>query len=90
MTRSVQLKEAYEVAEEWGKNCLALVDFHRQCVTIIHDEGTILTYQNTIVKQWKDYYFIFPEHHNISVYHEDDLLGIIYSERKEITKIEKD
>src|SRR6185295_17166129 len=40
---------------------------------IVHEEGTILHYKPAFTKEWKDWVFVFTEHHGIHVYHKSDL-----------------
>lgn len=66
-------KEAQTVAKETDKK-LTAYDFNPySMVEIIHEEGTILHYKSAFTKEWKDWVFVFTEHHGTHVYHISDL-----------------
>lgn len=68
-------KEALTVAKESDKK-LSAYDFHPySLVEIIHEEGTILHYKSAFTREWKDWIFVFTEHHGTHVYHKSDLHG---------------
>lgn len=66
-------KTAEEVATDYDKT-LKCTDFHHNhWVFAVHEEGTQLFFRNAFLKEWKDWYFIFTEHHKTHVYHKTDL-----------------
>lgn len=84
---SVEMKKIYEIAEEWIKT--RSVDLrYRHCVSIIHEEGTVLFFKNAFIvkyfdpdhSDWGDCEFpgewimVFTEHHGLHVYPVDDLV----------------
>ena len=52
-----------------------------QAVLIIHQEGTTLFYQNCFAEQRGSWWMIFPEHHPLRVYHQEDLFKLIQYQR---------
>ena len=71
MNNFTSYTEALKVAKETK---LSAYDFHPySLVHIIHEEGTVLTYRHAFTKEWKDYVFVFTEHHGIQVHHKTDL-----------------
>lgn len=82
-------REAEQVAKEVDKK-LTAYDFHPcNMVEIIHEEGTILHYKSAFTKEWKDYIFVFTEHHGTHVYHKSDLSGYgTYAKNMESEKLE--
>jgi hypothetical protein len=80
-------REAEQVAKEVK---LTAYDFHHyNIVQIIHEEGTVLHYKSAFTKEWKDYIFVFTEHHGTHVYHKSDLIGYgTYAKNLEPEKLE--
>lgn len=75
-------QEAYQVAKETD-NKLSAYDFHPyNLVEIIHEEGTSFHFKSSFLREWKDYIFVFTEHHGIHVYHRSDLYS--YGEYKSV------
>lgn len=65
--------EAAQVAKEADKK-LTAYDFHyHEMVLIQHEDGAILTWRSAFLREWKDYVFVFTEHHGYHVYHKSDL-----------------
>lgn len=73
MDNFTSYKEAMQVAKECDKK-LTAYDFHfHNLVEIIHEDGTILHYKSGFTTEWKDWVFVFTEHHGTQVYHKSDL-----------------
>ena len=88
MDNFTSYREAEQVAKEADKK-LSAYDFHvDSLVHIIHEEGTILAYRSAFTKEWKDYIFVFTEHHGTHVYHKSDLSSYGTYMRKNTTKLE--
>jgi hypothetical protein len=66
-------KEAVEVANKMDGQLWASDFAPSDLVLIIHEEGTSFTFQSAFLKTWKDWIFIFSEHHGTHVYNRDDL-----------------
>lgn len=80
-------KEACQVAKE-ADTLLTAYDFHPDSlVVILHEEGMQLTYKNAFLKDWKDYIFVFTEHHGTLVYHKTDLISYGYYMRQDVEKL---
>lgn len=70
-------KDAEVFAREYDKK-LKATDFHsKNCVYILHEEGTQLFYKSAFLKTWKDYVLVFTEHHGFHVYHKTDLVSYL-------------
>lgn len=83
---STSCREALKVAESIDKKLLCS-DFHPDdLVMIIHEEGTVLNYRSAFVRKWKDWIFIFTEHHGKHVYHKTDLQSCFQYKNVEIEK----
>lgn len=81
-------KEACQVAKEADKK-LTAYDFRpTDLVLVVHEEGTQLMYRSAFLKEWKDYVFIFTEHHGTLVYHKTDLYSYDQYTEKDIGKLE--
>jgi hypothetical protein len=79
---------SYQEAEQIAKDADKKLDFSsRGLVLIIHEEGSVLTFQNALLKEWKDYIFIFTEHHGTHVYHKTDLSSYANYTRQETEKL---
>lgn len=75
MENFTNYREAEQVAREVDKS-LTAYDFHPySMVEIVHEEGTILNFKSAFVREWKDYIFVFTEHHRTHVYHKSDLVS---------------
>jgi hypothetical protein len=73
MDNFTSYREAETVAKETDKK-LSAYDFHcDSLVEIIHEEGTVLHYKSAFTQEWKDWIFVFTEHHGTHVYHKSDL-----------------
>ena len=71
MDNFTNYREALQVAKEVK---LTAYDFNPYgMVEIIHEEGTILHYKSAFTREWKDWVFVFTEHHGTHVYHVTDL-----------------
>jgi hypothetical protein len=80
-------KEACQVTKETDKLFTAY-DFHPSDLVVIgHEEGTQLVYKSAFLKEWKDYIFVFTEHHGTLVYHKYDLSYYNQYTTKEIEKL---
>jgi hypothetical protein len=83
---STPYKEALKVAENIDKKLLC-TNFHPDdMVMIIHQEGTVLNYRSALLRKWKDWIFIFTEHHGTHVYHNTDLEGCFQYKSVKIEK----
>lgn len=71
-------REAVKVAEEADKKLTAYDFKSDEWVLILHEEGTQLFFRSAFVKLWKDWVFIFTEHHKTHVYHKTDLVDFVY------------
>ena len=70
---SSSYREAEAAAVEADKK-LSAYDFkHDEWVLAIHEEGTQFLFRHAFVREWKDWVFIFTEHHRTHVYHKTDL-----------------
>src|SRR5271156_3637992 len=77
---------AHKVAKQIDSE-LRANDFDPNCITIVlHEEGTQLIYHSSFPRKWKDWMFIFTEHHGFHVYHMSDLIGCSEYYRREIDK----
>jgi len=78
-------KEACIVAND---SKLSAYDFRPdELVVVIHEEGTQLIYRSAFLKEWKDYVFIFTEHHDTLVYHKTDLYSYKQYKENKINKL---
>ena len=66
-------KEAEQVAKETK---LTAYDFNPcSLVELLHEEGTNLYYKSAFTREWKDWIFVFTEHHGYHVYHKSDIVS---------------
>lgn len=72
---SVQMQEAHKVAEKIDKNLRADDPRLRRAVMIQHEEGTQLFFMYAFLMKWKNWIFVFTEHHSFHIYDKDDLNG---------------
>lgn len=42
-------------------------------VRVVHEEGTVFVYQNAYCLKWHCWLMVFPEHHDINVFHVEEL-----------------
>ena len=77
----------FQIAEDYGRK-LRLEDFNNY-VQVIHEEGTVLFYHNATVRKYKNWYFVYPEHHNTLVYHVDEVNIYTYEKRTTIREIDE-
>ncbi len=85
MDNFTSYREAEQVAKETK---LSAYDFHSySLVQIIHEEGTILHYKSAFTREWKDWIFVFTEHHGTHVYHKSDLSDWGTYEKKDAEKL---
>lgn len=54
------------------KDGLSRFNYH---VRVIHEEGTVFVYENAYCVKWHCWLMVFPEHHDINVFHVEDLHG---------------
>jgi hypothetical protein len=68
-------KAALAALHKHGKS-LKATDFqpHRY-VIINHEEGTTLIYASAFIVEWKDWIFVYTEHHGEMAFHKTDLRG---------------
>jgi hypothetical protein len=52
-----------------------------RAILIVHQEGTVLFYQNGFAEPHGDWWMIFAEHHKAQVYHSEDLIKLIQYNR---------
>lgn len=88
MDEFTNYREAEQVAKEADKKLTAYNFNPYHMVEIIHEEGTILHYKSAFTKEWKDYIFVFTEHHGTHIYHKSDLSGYGTYIRYETGKLE--
>jgi hypothetical protein len=76
---SVKMKQVHEKARKIDETLRADNWIFRHSVKIIHEEGTILSFECAGVVDLEDdgWLAVFTEHHGFHVYHKDDLEGII-------------
>lgn len=84
--RSVPLKKAYEFAQKIESK-LKLEDFNSY-VQVIHEEGSVLFFHHATVRKWHQWYLIFPEHHDIHIYHEEEAQVCYFTSRRAIDEID--
>lgn len=66
-------REALEVLSKYGKT-LRATDFHPDSYVMIHhEEGTTLFYASAFMVKWKDWIFVYAEHHGDHAFHQSDL-----------------
>ena len=85
MGRGIHLQAAYKVAEDFEKT-LTIKDFNGY-IQVIHEEGTQMFFHCATARKWQKWYFIFPEHHDIHVYHEDEVQVCYFLKRENIEEI---
>lgn len=70
MTLSVGINEARKIAENIDKK----LSGYDLCYTALinHGDGSFHVVKNAIVFQWNDYYLVFAEHADYTVYHKED------------------
>ena len=72
---STSYRDALEVLHTHGKT-LRANDFNSyNFVFILHEEGTTLLYRSAFLVEWKDWVFVYTEHHGEMAYHKTDLGG---------------
>lgn len=77
MSISSSYDEAYLFAEAYDKK-LKATDFDPSIyVFILHEEGSQFFYRSAFLKKWKDYIFVFTEHHKFYIYHKTDLISYL-------------
>lgn len=85
MDKFTSYMEAVTVLKECGKK-LTAYDFNLcSLVAIIHEDGTNLYYKSAFTREWKDWIFVFTEHHGSHVYHKSDIASYgtyIYQDHK--------
>lgn len=85
--QSSSYRDAVAVAEEADKK-LTAYDFKMdEWVLALHEEGTQLLFRHAFVKEWKDWVFIFTEHHKTHVYHKTDLRFYCHLKEQEIATL---
>ena len=80
-------REAYQVAKETNVKLTAYNFKPTDLAVIIHEEGSVLTFKSAFLREWKDYVFVFTEHHGFHVYHRGDLSDWRHYEEKEREKL---
>jgi len=84
---SSSYKEALAVAEETDKK-LSAYDFKgNEWVILLHEEGTQFLFRYAFLKTWKDWVFVFTEHHKFHVYHKTDLSYYGYLKEQSVEKL---
>ncbi len=81
----VDYRQAKTIAEAYDKTLKATDPRLRNCVYLIHDEGTTLFYRFAFIMKLDDYCVIFTEHHSFHIYHESDVYGVF-----QLKEIEED
>ena len=72
--KCLNYKAAVEAAKNIDKELLATSKMFNRSVTISHEDGTHLFWKNAFAKMYMEVWVIvFPEHHELGVYHIDDL-----------------
>lgn len=75
---SVEMREAYKVAEERDKK-LKANDFGAGYTRVMHEDGSEFLFAYSFVEKWQNpktlswWYFVFTEHHAFHVYPNDDV-----------------
>ena len=91
--RSAPLREAYEVAEAYLKQH---AEKHRGAmdrrfnlnVLVQHNEGSTLFFRNAFLVRWEGWYIIIPEHHDVHIYHEEDVNSVFqFRDEEEVETI---
>lgn len=81
-------KEACQVAKETDNNLTAYEFNPTDLVIVLHQEGTQLIFRSAFLKEWRDYVFIFTEHHGKLIYHKTDLYSYSQYTQKDVTRLE--
>jgi hypothetical protein len=72
---SVEYKKAEAIARAYDDQLTADNSRFNNAVQIIHEEGTVLFYRSAFLMTWKEWIFVFAEHHGYSIHHKEDLSG---------------
>jgi len=80
-------KEAEEVMLSYGKTLTAYDFKPGDCVFILHQEGTTLFYKSAFLMEWKDWIFVYTEHHYYLAYHKTDLDSYWNLSHQEVKKL---
>ena len=74
---SVYMQKVYDLAKEYDKNLLCTYSRLRHSVRIIHEDGSILFFEDAFLMKHNDsegeWIIIFTEHHGFHVYHGTEL-----------------
>jgi len=84
---SSSYKDAVAVAEAADKHFLTTDFKYDEWALVVHEEGTQLLFRNSFIKEWKDWVFIYTEHHKTHVYHKTDLTYYGYLKEVSIEKL---
>lgn len=75
------LAETFKFAQSVDAKLRSDDERFRQAVLIVHQDGTILFYQNGFAEPLGNWWMIFAEHHKVQVYHREDLIKLIQYHR---------
>jgi len=79
---SVPLKQIKAKVEVYDKALLATDPRFRRSVVIIHEDGTILNFQNAFLMKTDDWIVCFTEHFGFHIFHYSDLDSYSEFERR--------
>lgn len=98
MARSKALQEAYRVAEAYSRELdlrahesKTMDPRFNYAVQVLHEEGTSFFYRNAFAVRWGTWHIVIPEHHDITVYSDDEAQVFMFKtaldEVEEITDV---
>lgn len=73
----MKYNEVLEIATKLNAKLLATDSGFNNSVIVLHDEGTVISLENSFATKLEDWYIVFSEHHGFSIYQKDDLFDII-------------
>jgi len=85
---SIDMKEAYAVAEKYDKK-LKATDPRFRGIVIVHslNDFSSFTFSEAFAMSYKEFYIVFTEHYGFHLYHEDDASVVMFIKRTGIDEL---
>lgn len=77
LQKSAPLQKAEAKAKTIAERLYAYAEGFNRTVIVLHEEGTSFIYRHAFLVKDGKWYYVFPEHHDLNVFHEEDLNGIM-------------